>query len=265
MRADSASARTWLLGTVAAWALCAWLLALLGMGGSVHTLAEDPALLEPLPQAAKVPPARLGPLSQYTEIGRRPLFSEDRRPQPFVINPEQEDDGKRDFDYVLTSVLIAGDFRMAILQPREGGDSIRVKVGAAPESSPGWRLVALEPRRAVFEGPEGERKLDLRIFDGEGAIPPTPVTAVEPAPPSRPARAARPAPDDMAVEPPQPVPTPAQASGTQPPVPGQPPQAAPPDNRASAEQIDAIRKRIEARRAKLREDEIRSAQPGKNP
>src|SRR3546814_3288531 len=62
---------------------------------------------------------------------------------------------------------------MAILQPREGGDSVRVRVGTAPEAAPGWRLVSLEPRRAVFDGPEGERKLELRVFDGEGGIPPT--------------------------------------------------------------------------------------------
>ncbi len=268
MRADTASARTWLLGAVAAWALCAWLLALLGMGGSVDTLAEDPALLQPLPQAVKAPPARLGPLPQYAEIGRRPLFSQNRRPQPFVINPEEEGDGVRDFDYVLTSVMIAPDFRMAILQPREGGDSVRVKVGTAPESAPGWELVSLEPRRAVFEGPEGERKLDLRVFDGEGGMPPTPVSVDNDAAPAT-ARPTRPAPDDMGVEPPEAVPAqgPAAngAAGNDATRPDQPPKAVDSDNRASAEQIDAIRQRIEARRAKLRQDEIRSAQPGKNP
>src|SRR3546814_8470325 len=73
--------------------------------------------------------------------------------------------------------MIAPDFRMAILQPREGGDSVRVRVGTAPEAAPGWRLVSLEPRRAVFDGPEGERKLELRVFDGEGGIPPTATSA----------------------------------------------------------------------------------------
>ena len=32
MRADSAGAKTWLLGAIAAWALCAWVLALFGLG-----------------------------------------------------------------------------------------------------------------------------------------------------------------------------------------------------------------------------------------
>jgi general secretion pathway protein N len=267
MRADTAGAKTWLLGALAAWALCAWLLALLGMGGSMTSLPEDPALLQPLPQAAKPLPERLGPLPQYAEIGRRPLFSENRRPQPFVINPGGEDDGKRGFDYVLTSVLIAPGFRMAILQPGEGGDSVRVRLGTAPESAPGWRLVSLEPRKAVFEGPEGERKLDLRVFNGEGGVPPTPVTtttadAASPAP----TVVAPPTPADMGIVPPQPATGAKNTAGTG----GQPPRTPgsrgeEPDNRASTEQIEAIRKRIEARRAKLRQDEMTSSPPGTKP
>ena len=261
MRADTASAKTWLLGAAAAWALCAWLLALLGMGGGVTMLAEDPALLQPLPQAAKPPPERLGPLPQYSEIGRRPLFTSDRRPQPFVINPDDEGQARNDFDYVLTSVLIAPDFRMAILQPSAGGDSIRVRVGTAPEAAPGWQLVSLEPRRAVFEGPEGERKLELRVFDGEGGVPPTPTSAgmeMPVAPPPAPADTAPPADAGPAV---RDADAPAPARGEDQPS----PDAQEPDNRASAEQIDAIRKRIEARRAKLRQDARESSSSGQKP
>jgi general secretion pathway protein N len=267
MRADTASTRTWLLGAAAAWALCAWLLALLGMGGSVTSLPEDPALLQPLPQAGKPSPERLGPLPQYAEIGRRPLFSENRRPQPFVINPDGEGDAKRGFDYVLTSVLIAPDFRMAILQPSEGGDSVRVRVGNAPESAPGWRLVSLEPRKAVFEGPEGERKLDLRVFDGEGGAPPTPVsTPMSTTDADAAAPAAEAPPPDAGMGTPTPVSNAKGPTGTGAQRPGMPPaKAEPPDNRASSEQIEAIRKRIEARRAKLRQDEMTSSPPGNNP
>ena len=266
MRADTVSARTWLLGALAAWALCAWLLALLGMGGGVTTLAEDPALLQPLPQAGKPPPERLGPLPQYSEIGRRPLFTSDRRPQPFIINPDDEGEVRNDFDYVLTSVLIAPDFRMAILQPSAGGDSIRVRVGTAPEAATGWKLVSIEPRSAVFDGPGGERKLELRVFDGQGGIPPTATSAT----PATPAGSGMPA-----------VPTPAQprpaSPDTRPVVrdagdpaamPMEPGQSADPgqaDNRESAEQIDSIRKRIEARRAKLRQDALESSSSGQTP
>ena len=53
VRVDSAGPRTWLLATLAGWALLAWLLALLGMGGRIAPLADDPALLQPLAAAAR--------------------------------------------------------------------------------------------------------------------------------------------------------------------------------------------------------------------
>lgn len=262
MRAENAGAKTWLLGATAAWALCAWLLSLLGMGGRVVPLPEDPSLLQPLPQARKAPPARLGPLAQYAEISRRPLFSEDRRPQPFVINPGGEDEGKGGFDYVLTSVVVAPGFRMAILQPSGGGESVRVREGAAPEPAPGWVLASVGPRSAVFNGPEGERKLELRVFDGEGGEPPTPMAAdARSAPAGTPAM--REAND---TRPPPPRQATRDAAAPQPPAPSQPaaPTQAQQDaaaNRPSAEQIEAIRRRIEERRRKLRQDQAQDQPP----
>ena len=90
MRLDSVGPRTWLLATLAGWALLAWLLALLGMGGHVAPLARRPGAVRRLPQPQPSPPARLGPLAQYAEIGARPLFSDDRRPQPFSLQPDGE-------------------------------------------------------------------------------------------------------------------------------------------------------------------------------
>ena len=238
MRADTAGAKTWLLGAVAAWALCAWLLALLGMGGSVTSLPEDPALLQPLPRAARPLPERLGPLPRYAEIGRRPLFSENRRPQPFVINPDGEDDAKRGFDYILTSVLITPRLKLAIIQPAGGGESIRVMLDQAPESHPAWRLIGLGERSAVFEGPEGRRDLSLRVYDGIGGERPTetgsPDDRVPVAPPGADARGA-----------------------TRGASPAEAPQAvddATAQPAATQVQMDAIRQRIEQRRARLRDN-----------
>lgn len=267
MRADSAGAKTWLLGAVAAWAVCTWVLALFGLGGHVDRLPEDPALLERLPQAARSPAERLGPLPQYAEIGRRPLFSETRRPQPFFINPGGEDDGKGGFDYVLTSVMIAPGFRMAILQPSGGGESVRVRVGSAPESAPAWTLASIDPRSAVFNGPEGERKLELRVFDGEGGEPPTPVSD-NGGRPARPAIVVPPMTDAADTRPP---PSPRRRADTRPAadaeqgVPQPPATSDVPDNRPSEEQIEAIRKRIEARRAKLRQEARTPPPPDKKP
>lgn len=270
MRADSAGAKTWLLGAVALWALCTWALALFGLGGRVDRLAEDPSLLKPLPQAGKPPPGRLGPLPRYSEIGQRPLFSSDRKPQPFFINPGGEEEGQTGFDYVLTSVLIAPDFRMAILQPASGeGEPVRLEPGEAPESAPGWTLASVDARSAVFNGPEGERKLELRVFDGIGGQPPTPMST--PRRPDQPAMMVQPpSPEDMGIRPPQ-----AGPAGGKPPAAtedadGGMPQPAPPAGeetspRPSSEQIDAIRKRIEERRRKLREELQQQPPPGQTP
>lgn len=248
MRVEGIAPRTWLLATVAGWALSLWLLALLGLGARIERLPDDPSLNKPLPQLAPPSPERLGSLAQYDETGARPLFSEDRRPQPFTLQPEGEAEPVT-FDYVLTSVLLAPGLRMAIVQPTNGGDSIRIKLGQTPDAAPAWRLVALNPRSAIFQGPDGERTLDLRTFDGRGGEAPT---AMRPQPPPTTPMVERPGPqgpaeiDPGAVSPTAPKPpatvkgTDATPSNTQPVV---TPEA----------QIDAIRKRIEARRAQLRQ------------
>jgi general secretion pathway protein N len=259
VRVDSAGPRTWLLATVAGWALLAWVLALAGMGGRAALLADDPGLLQPLPQPRPSPPERLGPLAQYAEIGARPLFAEDRRPHPFSLqtaNGEQAETNT--FDYMLTSVLITPQLRMAIVQPSQGGDSVRIKLGEASEDIPAWRLVELNPRSAVFEGPEGRKALDLRTFDGVGGQSPTEVrvvdATVDAASPAAPGT--RPPPAAGVVE--------ADADTSDKPAPPPAPEEA--EATTSTErQMDAIRKRIEARRAQLRQEALRKTAPAQKP
>jgi general secretion pathway protein N len=277
MRIEGVAPRTWLLATVAGWALLAWLLALVGLGGHVARLPDDPSLLARLPQLAPPAPPRLGPLAQYSEISARPLFSEDRRPQPFSINPDGDDNAAPTFDYVLTSVLITPTLKEAIVQPTAGGDSIRVKLGEAPEAQPAYRLTALNPRNAVFEGPDGEHSLDLRVFDGTGGEPPTAVST-EGQPDARRPTAALPG-RGPARQPVRPATRPAV------PAPAPPPPAdteaddgdaadANADADASSNdagpnteaQIESIRKRIEQRRAQLRQEaQTPPTAPAKNP
>lgn len=256
MRLDDASPRTWLLATAAGWALLTWVLALAGMGRHIDALPPDPTLVKPLPQLRKSPPDALGPLTQYGEIAARPLFVDDRRPKPFFMQGKGEGENqKAAFDYLLTSVLITPQLSMAILQPADGSESVPVKLGEVPESHPSWRLTSLQPRHAVFEGPEGRRELDLRVFNGQGGQPPTAVGA--PPPQGRPIPQPQPAPN-------RPVPSP-QANVPPPPPPQ--PQPQPGQTEASAPlteqaQMEAIRKRIEARRAQLRQQQ--AAQPPSN-
>jgi general secretion pathway protein N len=250
MRLDRIAPRTWLLATVAAWAIACWLLALAGLGTHAAVLPDDPALLQPLP--AVPPPAqpRLAPMTGDAAVIARPLFANDRRPHPFAIEAteEGEPDTRSAFDYMLTSVLIVPTLRMAIVQPTGGGDGIGIRLGESVDAIPGWRLVELTPRGAVFEGPGGRKSLALRTYDGTEGEPPSQVPAavarqraIDAADAEEAAQAA-----DVAV----------RAAET-------PAEPAPPAQ--AQQQMESIRKRIEARRAQMRREAAESTAPDRNP
>jgi general secretion pathway protein N len=153
--------------------------------------------------------------------------------------------------------MITPTFKMAIIQPPDGRSApLRIKVGEAHESLPNWRLQSLDARGAVFLGPEGERRLELRVFNGVGGEAPTAMTKPDnarpegqPAAPQGPATASgeTPGPQGPAV-----VASPAPAA----------PAATTPNQSAATEQsqMEAIRKRIEARRAQLRQEALQQQQ-----
>lgn len=269
MRVDSVSPRTWLLATLAGWALLVWILALSGMGGNITPLPDDDSLAQRLPVPPKPPAERIGTLAQYSETGSRPLFSEDRRPQPFSLQPEGEVPQEPSFDFVLTSVLRTPGLQMAIVQPSAGGDSVRMKLGEAPDDAKGWRLVELHARSAVFEGPEGQKTLDLRTFDGNGGEAPTAVARPPQDATTRPEGSQTPRPGQVPVAPPPIKPAPAVSptpTVAAPAAPAAPAAVAPAAAPMTPEaQMDAIRKRIEARRAQLRAEAQQQQQPAKTP
>jgi len=254
VRLADAGPRTWLLASVAGWALLAWLGSVANMGGSIARLPDDPSLLRKLPTATRAQPERIGAMAQYAEVGTRPLFSENRRPQPFSLQPQGEGEEAQAFDFVLTSVLLTPNFKMAIVQPATGGDSIRMKLDEAPAEAQGWRLVDLSPRSAVFAGPQGEKHLELRAFDGKGGTAPTRTTPrTAPQPPPQPVTMQD---ADEAVAMPEPA-------AIEEPAPAKPPTTGStlPDTPMTPEaQMEAIRKRIEERRAQLREEAQRQKQ-----
>jgi general secretion pathway protein N len=84
----------------------------------------------------------------------------DRRPAPVLAVDGQA--GSADLDVTLTSVLITSRLQLAILTSNKDAMSYRVRVGETVQGS-NWRLVQLEPRRAVIEGPSGQRVLELRV------------------------------------------------------------------------------------------------------
>lgn len=260
MRAETFGPRSWLLFALAGWALLFALLALAGLGGHVALLPDDPEQAARLPTLRPASPERLGVLGQYGELTARPPFYDNRRPQPFFISGEGEAQAPS-FDFVLTSVLITPAFRMAIVQPTQGGEGIRIRQGEAASAAPQWTLVDLQPRSAVFEGPEGRRTLDLRVFNGAGGQAPTaigrlPAPVVPPAgpPPAGRVSGGNVAPRSATSEPVAVTPAPPE-----PPTATEAPES---PAMSTEEQMDAIRKRIEARRAQMRQQQ---AQPPATP
>lgn len=122
----------------------------------------------------------LAQLDQFAVIGQRPLFNPDRRPLPAagadpagttqVIPPTP-------LNVIVTSIVITKDDKLAIVTDPTTKKATPIRVGTALEGDQSsWRLVELSPRGAVFEGPGGRSSLDLRVFDGQGGEPPTPVS-----------------------------------------------------------------------------------------
>ncbi|HEX5754794.1 MAG TPA: hypothetical protein VFY12_00380 [Arenimonas sp.] len=219
----------------ALWTLGLLVLALLGLGARFAPLADDPSLAPALPELRLAEAsARLGALTDYPEIGQRPLLSPDRRP---TAGGELPSDNGAPLDAMLTGVIISGDVRIALLQDAEGSRSRRVREGELLEGT-AWRLQSLQPRRAVFIGPEGEKALELRVFDGKGGAAPTPLATTSDAGASGDAPAQA---------------EPAQATAAA--------QAAKPSDAAAEQQaqVEEIRRRIEARRAQMRAEAARKA------
>ncbi|MBB3275537.1 MULTISPECIES: general secretion pathway protein GspN [unclassified Pseudoxanthomonas] len=247
MSIESTGPRTLLLAAVTGWTVLVAILAQAGLGSRITPLADDPAGAARLPALPKTSPQGMGVLGQYTEFTQRPPFYESRRPQPFYLTGDA-DAQPSGFDYVLTSVLMTPGLHMAILQPSQGGEGIRIKQGEAANAAPQWKLVDLQPRAAVFEGPEGRRTLELRVFDGTGGQPPS----VSGTPP--------PVPVPVPVGPPTGGNAPAQpiAGGVPavpPAKPAQPQEPAEQPAMTTEQQMEAIRKRIEARRAQMRQQQ----------
>lgn len=263
MRVDSLGPRTWLLAGAAAWGGVVLILALAGLGGRLGK-ADNAQDARKLPSTTLPAANRPGVLNQYAETSRRPLFSENRQPQPFTISGDGDQAQANTFDYTLTSVLITRTVQLAILKPAtDGANPVRVKVGEPVETAPQWVLASLEPRLAVFRGPDGEKRLDLRVFDGMGGAAATPMAAGVPGQPVPGTQMPQPGVPPQVVQQAQ---APDANGGI---VPPPPPPPGPPsvpqvgggnDGSANTQaQLDAIRKRIEERRAQMRQQAAQEA------
>jgi general secretion pathway protein N len=229
---------TMLLGAFAGWSLLVLVAVQTGLGARYSLHPDDASLVPELPRLdlsrAQTP---LGALSDYAQVGERPLFNPDRRPiPPPAAGPvEGAPPAPPPFDVVLTSVILSGDTRIAIVLDKKSNKSQSVKLGdALAGEQSAWKLVELAPRKAVFESPAGRSEAELRVFDGSGGEAPTPVasSAVEGAPAQNPA---------------------ATATNTDPAAAANAAQPQTPEARA-----ELIRRRIEERRRQMREEAERA-------
>lgn len=239
---------TVLLGSFALWAALVLLLALFGLGARFQALPVDMSLAKPLP-TVKIAQNKtvLEPLSSYQEVGARPLLMLDRRPG--IVQAAPGDNSAVELDVSLGSVLITPNLKMALFRENKDGASHRVRLGDLIEGT-AWRLVSLEPRRAVLEGPTGQRTMDLLVFNGKGGQSPTPLAVAVPA--ASPENGA-------AIQ--NAVPPVVAAPMVQPSAPANPvaTTVAPGQNMTQEQQIEAIRQRIAARRAQMQADAAKAA------
>jgi general secretion pathway protein N len=232
---------TLLLGGAALWALCLLVLALGGLG----TRFSAPELEGPapaLPNVSLTPTrSRLGAWEYYAEVGSRPLMNEGRK--PVAVTALATDAGNGELDVTLTSVLFTSRLQLAMLTDNKDNSSKRVKLGDVVEGT-NWRLVSLEPRQAVLDGPSGQRVLPLRTFDGASGEAPTPVANTDQPGQGAAASPAPPSPPPARSPPPPPV-----AQNASPAAQVSRPD---PNQMTQEQQVEAIRARIEARRAQMR-------------
>jgi general secretion pathway protein N len=272
--ADALRPASLLAGAVCLWAVLVLLLAFAGLGARVADSGLQP-VAPAIPRATLTATrSRLGPLLNYAQVGQRPLLSPDRRPPAQVADATG---GTDELDVMLTSVLLTPRLRLAIFTDNKDQSSRRVRVGENVAGT-NWRLASLEPRRATLDGPGGQRTLELRVYDGQGGTPPTTVAGTSGedrgAADASGANAgaagegsAKPTPEQAAQIPhgrditpppatagpvrPAPSPTPSPTPNTQP---APTPQDA---------QIEAIRRRIEARRAQMRAEAGAAGNPNR--
>ncbi|MCK7594581.1 hypothetical protein [Pseudomarimonas salicorniae] len=216
-----------------------------GLGGRWSLHPDAPVDPDQIPEVSLVSGAGgVEGFDAYASIVQRPLFSEDRRPLPADASQGEEAPAPTDvpLNVIVTSIIITADRRIAIVTDPDSKRSQSVSVGAALEGDlSSWKLKELEPRRAVFEGPSGTSTMDLRVFDGQGGEPPTPIVQSAPAP----------------------APTPAspggeEGGGEKSETPGRPEGAVVVEADSPEARAEQIRRRIEERRRQMREEAERA-------
>ena len=153
MRLDDVSPRTWLLGAVAGWAVLAtrcsrspaW------AAGS-YRCRTMPRCCNPCPKPTRAPPERLS-YSQYAEISVRHVLL--RSPAAAVLARRRRDTSTTSI--TSPAALLVPQVKLAMVQPAMAGDPEQVKLGDAVGGA-GVAAGRAEPAHAVSEGRAGRRR-----------------------------------------------------------------------------------------------------------
>jgi general secretion pathway protein N len=249
--AKFSNASTLLLASFLVWAGLVMLVAIFGLGARFNPLPVDARLAKPIP-TVKISQnkATLEPISAYLEVGTRPLLMLDRRPGP--VPAAAGDNSAAELDVSLGSVLITATLKMALFRENKDGTSRRVRLGDLIDGT-AWRLVQLEPRRAILEGPGGQRSIDLLVFNGKGGESPTAVAVAAAVPQDNSNVVQNAAPVAVPVAQTTPGNSNAMVGNT----------ASINQSMTQEQQIEAIRQRIAARRAQMQADAAKAASDAK--
>ena len=121
-------------------------------------------------------PFRIPAFSTFSEVERRPLFNEDRKPTP-VSEGEVAEEGPppTPLNVTLTGVILVRksettpELRIAMVRDNLRNESVALKVGMPLSGDQaGWTLVALEPRKATFKNANDESK-EIELQPAAGA------------------------------------------------------------------------------------------------
>ena len=233
MTRTQAQQLTRVLGIVVAVLAALYLLLLAGFGRGVPNVGAgdiDAVAALQLSEAQ----VELPGLDVFDDVVQRPLFADDRRPQPKDNEQEPEEapveaPPSAPLNVALTGIIHTPGTKVVLVRDNMTGRSLNLTENMPlPGDQGGWTVKSIEPRKVVFHdsGSDTETVLELAI----GAASSTPAA---PPPAQQPRTAARP-------------------SGAPPQPNANAPDASPEDE--VARRAAEIRRRIEERRAQLRRE-----------
>lgn len=166
---------------------------------------------------------KLPPEAQFADTTARPLFNDDRKPTPETSDtPDVPPPPQVPLNIALTGIILTPQVSLAMVHDKLKNKDLALKEGMPMEGDQGgWTLTRINPRSAIFRETSGE---EVEVELSTAVASPNPVAHAPGGPaPQRPA--------GQVAPPAQPVAGPVQN-----------------------EQSQALQRRIEERRAQMREE-----------